>query len=88
MKVICIDDSRKPKQIPQEKWIKKGQIYTVIGGASLSIQRNKVGLKLKEVELDHSCFPYKYFDADRFKPLNEVEAPAAVEKEVVDLEQV
>lgn len=87
MQVICIDDSRKPNQIPQEKWIKKGFIYTVIGVASLSIQKNKTGLKLKEVHLDHSCFPYEYFDADRFRPASEVEAPVKQE-EIVDLEEV
>ena len=69
MRVICVDDSRKPKNIPPEKWIKKGAIYTVIASSSMNIQRNKIGLKLKEIELDQSCFPYEYFDADRFKLL-------------------
>lgn len=69
MRVICVDDSRKPKTIPPEKWIKKDAIYTVIASSSMNIQRNKIGLKLKEIELDQSCFPYEYFDADRFKLL-------------------
>jgi hypothetical protein len=32
----------------------------------MNIQRNKVGVKLAEIELGQSCFPYEYFDADRF----------------------
>jgi hypothetical protein len=86
MQVICIDDSRKPKQIPQEKWIRKGQIYTVIGASHLSIQKNKIGLKLKEIELDQSCFPYEYFDANRFKPTELAEALS--KEEVFEMEQV
>ena len=27
---ICIDDSNKPIEIPSEKWLKKGQRYTVL----------------------------------------------------------
>jgi hypothetical protein len=67
MLVICINDGNRPKQVPAEKWIVKGQTYTVIGTTQMNLQRNKIGLKLKEIELDHSCFPYEYFDADRFK---------------------
>lgn len=66
MKVTCINDSNRPKQIPPEKWIVKGQTYTVISTTLMNIQRNKVGVKLAEIELGQSCFPYEYFDADRF----------------------
>jgi hypothetical protein len=67
MLVICINDGNRPKQIPAEKWIVKGQTYTVIATSQMNLQRKKIGLKLKEIELDPSCFPYEYFDADRFK---------------------
>ena len=67
MLVICINDGNRPKQIPAEKWIVKGQMYTVIATSQMNLQRKKIGLKLKEIELDPSCFPYEYFDADRFK---------------------
>lgn len=66
MKVVCINDRNRPKQIPPEKWIKKDEIYTVIATTMMNIQRNKVGLKLAEIELGQSCFPYEYFDAERF----------------------
>lgn len=66
MRVTCINDSNRPKQIPPEKWIVKGQVYTVISTTMMNIQRNKLGLKLAEIDLGQSCFPYEYFDADRF----------------------
>lgn len=69
MQVVCINDKNRPNRIPPEKWIKEGSVYTVIATTSMNIQRNKIGLKLKEIELDESCFPYEYFDADRFKPV-------------------
>ena len=56
----------KPKQIPDEKWIKEGETYTVIFATPLSIQKNKLGYSLKEIQLDESCYPYHYFDSERF----------------------
>jgi hypothetical protein len=66
MQVICINDSNKPKQVSENKWIKKGNTYTVIASVKLNLQLGKIGFKLKEIELDHSCFPYEYFDSERF----------------------
>ena len=81
MLVICINDGSRPKQVPVEKWIVKGQTYTVIATTQMNLQRNKIGLKLKEIELDQSCFPYEYFDADRFKI---VQPETAVAKQEVE----
>lgn len=85
MKVICINDKNKPKQIPDEKWIKEGETYTVIFATPLSIQKNKLGYSLKEIQLDESCHPYHYFDSERFAeafPLDKIK----VEEEEADLE--
>ena len=52
-----------------KQWITNGgeaQIYTVIATTMMNIQRNKIGLKLAEIDLGQSCFPYEYFDAERF----------------------
>jgi len=68
MKVICINDTGKPKQIPQEKWVIKGEKYTINQLVRLSLQPDKLAVSLKELPLDESCFPYEYFDADRFAP--------------------
>ena len=81
MLVECINDGNRPKQVPVEKWIVKGQRYTVIATTQMNLQRNKIGLKLKEIELDQSCFPYEYFDADRFKM---VEPETAVAKQEIE----
>lgn len=64
--LICINDKNRPKQIPADKWIKEGESYTVVSVTLMNVQRNKLGLKLAEIELGQSCFPYEYFDADRF----------------------
>lgn len=86
MQVVCINDKNRPKRIPPEKWIKEGETYTVIGATKMNIQLNKIGLKLKEIELDHSCFPYEYFDADRFKPVEFKNS--LVKEEELSLEEI
>lgn len=65
IKCICINDSKKPKQIPKSKWIKEGEVYHVIY-TIWSITSNKVGVYLHEVSLDEECLPYEYFSIDRF----------------------
>lgn len=70
MKVICIDSSRKPIKIPVEQWIKEGEPYTVIKAVQMGIQDGKYGFLLKEVQMSADCFPYEYYDADRFIPLD------------------
>ena len=82
MKVICIDSSRKPVKIPVEQWIKEGEPYTVIKVVQMGIQDGKYGFLLKEVQMSADCFPYEYYDADRFIPLDI--RVANMEEEVVE----
>jgi len=70
MQVICINSSNRPARIPENKWIKKGELYTVLYTVNMSIQVNKIGYKLEEIDLDESCFPYQYFDSNRFAVIN------------------
>lgn len=70
MKVICIDSSNKPTKIPIEQWIKEGEAYTVIKIVQMGLQNGKYGFLLKEVQMSADCFPYEYYDADRFVPLD------------------
>ena len=86
MKVVCIRDENKPKNIPQEKWVVKGNIYTVVYAVNMSIQVGKLGYKLAEIDLDEVCFPYKYFSADRFRPAQE--SDVTILEESLDLEHV
>ena len=91
MKVICIDSSRKPVKIPVEQWIKEGEPYTVIKAVQMGIQDGKYGFLLKEVQMSADCFPYEYYDADRFIPLDMRVYEAQEKKEEVleaDLELI
>lgn len=65
IKCICIDDSKRPKEIPPEKWVKKGEEYSIIFAIVVLPQR-QLALQLDEIDLDESCMPYEYFLAKRF----------------------
>lgn len=65
VKVICIDDSNKPKEIPIDKWVKKDTEYTVIYTVTVLPQK-QLAFHLAEIELDDSCLPYEYFLSKRF----------------------
>ena len=73
MKVICIDSNNKPAKISLDEWIKEGAVYTVVFAKQMGLQPGKLGLKLKEIELTKKSFPYEYYDASRFVPLDSIE---------------
>lgn len=68
-KVVCINDKYRPDGIPTSKWVKEGEIYTVIEVSVMRIQNDMIGFKLEEKNID-DCIPYQYFDAARFLPLD------------------
>jgi hypothetical protein len=68
-KVICIDSSNKPKKISPYEWITEGTVYTVVEIAKMGLQAGRFGYKLKEVQLSEQSFPYEYFNAERFLPV-------------------
>jgi len=70
MKVICIDSSNKPSKVPDNEWIEEGVVYTVVLVRQMGLQKGKIGVKLKEVELSDSSFPYEFYDFERFLPIN------------------
>ena len=70
MKAICIDSSNKPTKVPIEQWVKEGEIYTIIKVVKMGLQDGKYGVLLKEVQISADCFPYEYYDAERFIPLD------------------
>jgi hypothetical protein len=65
VKCICVDDTKKPIQIPDNKWIKKGEEYHVVFTITVLPQK-KLGVELYEITLDESCKPFEYFLANRF----------------------
>jgi hypothetical protein len=89
MKVICINSSNKPAKVPIKQWVKEGETYTIIKLVTMGLQDGRHGVLLKEVQMSADCFPYEYYDADRFVPLDT--RVANMEEEVVkeaDLELI
>lgn len=70
MKIICINDKNRPAEIPANKWIEAGTVYTLIAVQHL-LSSNELGFELDEVKLDETCFPYHYFSPKRFTPIDE-----------------
>ena len=83
MKAICIDSSNKPTKVPIEQWVKEGEVYTIIKVVKMGLQDGKYGVLLKEVQISADCFPYEYYDAERFIPLDIRLHQAEEEKEEV-----
>ena len=57
------------KILPSE-WIVEGETYTITKVIKMGLQDGKYGVLLKEVQLSADSFPYEYYDADRFLPLD------------------
>jgi hypothetical protein len=69
MKAICIDNSNKPEHISEYEWIEEGVVYTIteiVEIVETSLQSNKLGIALKEIELTDASAPYKYYSLERF----------------------
>lgn len=65
VKCVCINDSDRPSEIPESKWIKKGNEYHVYFIITVLPQK-QLGFLLEEIELDESCKPYEFFLSHRF----------------------
>ena len=66
MKVICIDSSNKPENIPDEEWLEEGMIYTIADVVELNLQKGKLGISLEELKLTEASAPYQYYSLERF----------------------
>lgn len=84
MQVICIDSSNKPKKISPYEWITEGTVYTVTEISKMGLQAGKFGYKLREVQLSEQSFPYEYYNAERFLPV-EFLAKALKEEKVEEI---
>jgi hypothetical protein len=65
MRVICKNNKNKPNKIPLSQWLVEDQFYTVVRVMNMGIQANTYGYELEEINLD-GCFPYEYYNANRF----------------------
>ena len=66
MKVICIDDSNKPENIPAEEWLEEGMVYTITDVVEMNLQKGKLGISLEEIKLTEASAPYEYYSLERF----------------------
>ena len=73
LKVICINDKNKPSKIPYSEWIVEGSVYTVRKVVNMALMGNQVGFELEELSLSPDSFPYEYYSASRFIPLELLE---------------
>lgn len=80
-KVICIDDSNFPNEIPLNKRVKKGEIYTIIKINKLNGYNGILGVQIEEIDLSEYA-PYLYFALSRFAPIN---PESIIEEEEVEL---
>lgn len=65
IKCVCIDDKNRPSRVPENKWVKKGEEYTVVFTLMVLPQKT-LAVQLEEIDLDESCSPYSFFLANRF----------------------
>jgi hypothetical protein len=65
VKCICINDKNRPSKIPQTKWLKEGEEYTIIF-TLIVLPQKTLAVQLEEIDLDESCNPYEFFLANRF----------------------
>ena len=83
-KVVCIDDTNKPNEIPNNLWIKKDDVYTVVNAEYMNVQNRLLGFELAEKDIN-GCFPYTRFSYTRFRPFTK-DDEAAIEavKDLLD----
>jgi hypothetical protein len=86
-KVICIDASNRPKRISPYEWLEEGKVYTVVEVARMSLQQNRFGFRLKEVQLSDQSFPYEYYNAERFIPIDLLEQVAKESEKEPELQE-
>lgn len=65
VKCICVDDKNRPSKVPEDKWVKKGEEYTIIF-TLIVLPQKTLAVQLDEIDLDESCMPYEFFLASRF----------------------
>jgi len=87
MKVICIDNSKKPKNVPIEEWVQEGDTYTVTRIVRMGLQKDIYGFLLKEVQLSSRSFPYELYDSSRFLPIDLLSMMKEEKEEEVIIEQ-
>jgi len=66
IKLLCIDDKNKPEDIPFTHWVEEDVLYTLKDVASLTMQNNKLGVQIDEINLKDLLLQHEYFSLNRF----------------------
>lgn len=70
VRAICVDDKNKPKEIPQDKWVKKDQPYTITNVFVMRNQECIQGCEIAEHDISRYA-PYNCYRLSRFAILVE-----------------
>lgn len=62
---ICVDDSKKPSEIPKDKWVVKDEKYHITHIFKQKNQNNIKGCELAEHDIS-DCSPYNCYRLSRF----------------------
>ena len=65
VRAICLNDSKRPKVIPLNKWVVKDKEYHITH-IFYHYEQGIQGCELAEIQLDESCTPYESFALSRF----------------------
>lgn len=65
---LCIDDTGRPESCPPDRWVRKGQVYTVTEVCKAINLAGELSFRLKEVKPPQ---PLEVFLARRFEPLSD-----------------
>lgn len=65
VKCICLDDSNRPNDIPQSKWIKQGEEYHITHIFNMVTQGSVIGCEIAETDISMYA-PYNCFRITRF----------------------
>ena len=65
VKCVCLDDSNKPKEIPDHLWVVQGTEYHIIC-VYWHPRQGVQGVDLLEIALDDNCYPFETYQLRRF----------------------
>lgn len=66
---ICIDDTNRPEEIPEERWPKLKEKYTITHVFYHPLQGIQ-GVLLKEIKLTKENYPYESYKLSRFSVID------------------
>jgi len=65
VKCICVDDKKKPVEIPQSKWVEEGEEYHITHVFVMKHQKNIKGCEIAEYDISMHT-PYNCYRLSRF----------------------